>query len=56
MAASADCFESALVFSLEKLGFAGVSLKPEQKLAVKAVFEGSILSYWIWQEPRLFLL
>jgi len=40
MAAGADCFESALVFLLEKLRFAGVSLKPEQKLAVKAVFEG----------------
>lgn len=33
-------FESSVVFSLEKLGRAGVSLKPEQKLAVKAIFEG----------------
>ena len=31
---------SSVVFSLEKLGRAGVSLKPEQKLAVKAIFEG----------------
>ena len=39
MAVCAD-FESCIAFSLEKLGRAGVSLKPEQKLAVKAIFEG----------------
>ena len=34
-------FASALAFSLEKLGLSSVSLKEEQRAAIKAVYEGT---------------
>ena len=39
---SADStFASTLAFSLEKLGLSSVSLKEEQRAAIKAVYEGT---------------
>ena len=33
-------FSSAITFSLEKLGLSDVSLKAEQRSAIKAIYEG----------------
>ena len=39
--AEGDCsLELAIAFGLKRLGLTGVSLKPKQKLAVQAIYEG----------------
>ena len=50
-------FESCLLFALDKLNRREVSLKEEQRLAVKAIYDRKdtflCASYGIWQEPVL---
>ena len=37
----ANCFDSAISYSLDKLGCSHLTLKDEQCLAMKAVYDGS---------------
>ena len=37
----ASCFDSAISYSLDKLGCSHLTLKDEQRLAMKAVYDGS---------------
>ena len=37
----ANCFGSAISYSLDKLGCSHLTLKDEQRLAMKAVYDGS---------------
>ena len=52
-AVAGSSFELVVAFGL---GLTGVSLKPEQKLAVQAIYVPfcvSVSSIWLWQEPVL---
>lgn len=44
---SGERFAAALAFSLEKLGISHVSLKEEQRLAVKAIYDGKDVFVWL---------
>ena len=49
---SSASFEEAGQYGLGRLGFSDLSLKDEQHLSIRAIYEGRS-GYWLWEEPVL---
>ena len=43
----ADCFDEAMVYALGSIGKAGLSLKKEQRRAVRHIFDGEDTFVWL---------
>ena len=43
----ADCFDEAMVYALGSIGKAGLSLKEEQRRAVRHIFDGKDTFVWL---------
>lgn len=43
----ADCFDEAMVYALGSIGKAGLSLKEEQRRAVRHIFDGEDTFVWL---------